>query len=127
MDGLSLSIPGRTICRKRWREMLYWRFCAAYRPHTAGWGNPSKTWQDLGGGRKPPLTWLFLTIILKLRLSRLFRQFFFSILDKKILVWGEIRKPHKSVLLKIGHKNSSNKDKKVWFLLKCVKMNNNLF
>ena len=40
---------------------------------------------------------------------------------------AEIRNPRKSILLKIGHKKSSIKDKRVWFLLKCVKFNCNLF
>ena len=45
--------------------MTWFWDCAAYRPHTVGGGNPSKTWQGLGGHRKPPLTWFFLTMILK--------------------------------------------------------------
>ena len=54
-------------------------------------------------------------------------SFFFQI--RTIFFWGgaEIRNPRKSILLKIGHKKSSIKDKRVWFLLKCVKFNCNLF
>ena len=54
-------------------------------------------------------------------------SFFFSNSDKFFFVGAEIRNPRKSILLKIGHKKSSIKDKRVWFLLKCVKFNCNLF
>ena len=53
--------------------------------------------------------------------------FFFNFGQKYFCRGGEIRKPHKSVLLKTGHKNSSIEDKKASFLLKCVKFNYNLF
>ena len=36
---------------------------------------------------------------------------------------GEIRKPRKSIFLKIGHRNSSIKVRKLWFLLNKLQLN----
>ena len=36
---------------------------------------------------------------------------------------GKVLKPLKSILVKIGHKKSSNIGKEVWFLLKCLEWN----